>query len=69
MRATSLHPVLRLSRKTVLKVPSPICSPRVYEARGRVEKTLPILSDTGESRRRGEEGRGIRGRAGRPAGA
>jgi hypothetical protein len=50
-------------------VPSPICSPRVYEARGRVEKTLPILSDTMESRRRGEEGRGIRGRAGRPAGA
>ena len=77
MRATSLPPVFLLARKTVLKVPSPICSPRVYEARGRAEKTLRTLSDTGESWSRGEEGpgdcregrapwRGVKGEADRP---
>ena len=52
---TSLHPALRLARKTVLKVPSPIFSPRLYEVRSRVEKTLRIPYDTGMSWSRGED--------------
>ena len=41
-----------------LKVPSPIFSPRLYEVRSRVEKTLRIPYDTGMSWSRGEEGLG-----------